>query len=270
MPYRSSWVRVASSALTKPRPTEFLCCHDLMAMKPGSGAVKDRPFDPLPPGCPLASFAVRRQEQSAASSAELGPSATYGTAGPSEEVAAHHDDGRRFSYGEQSFSPEDESRCVSLRPRRADHHGRSTSSRIGVRPSEGRGTAPVGRDRAWQLRLCRRVRGAAPAAPYDTDLEIPPARAQVGPGCARDPAARARGGTRTPRGFYPASGFHTTQCAGFPCNLGLFKWGAGAVPICGLGKTCPPPGWEGSSTFGSLPCPEVRLMASRLARVSSG
>ena len=102
---------------------------------------------------------------------------------------------------------------------------------------------------------------------------FPRRRAQTGPGCARDPAARARGGTRTPRSCYPPGRF-PPQCAGFLCNLGLLNGGRERCPIAAWARRRPPPSWAGLEYFirravataGSLTEASVTAAESRRAR----
>ncbi len=159
-------------------------------------------------------------------------------------------------------------RCASLKRCGPPHHGRSTSSRIEIRlfrtqegqPSRGE-TAPGNCGCADAYEELPHVHPTTPARGF------PRRRAQTGPGCARDPAARARGGTRTHGCFYPAARFHTTSCAGFPCNLGLFEGGRGAVPTLRPGQDVARPrlGTVRVPSVGSLDLPDLARVGSARA-----
>jgi len=179
----------------------------LTGIKRQSEALKDGPFDPLRPGCPLASFALRRQEQSAARVLSSGFRRRTEPPDCQKRWRPTFMTARRFRLRGKVFLP---GRRIPLRePKSLPLGSPWTFDSLSYRglPSEGEGQPSRGETAPGDCG-CADAYEELPQLHRTTSIRrFPRRRAQTGPGCARDPAARARGGTRTPRSCYPPGPF---------------------------------------------------------------
>ena len=159
------------------------------------------------PDYPLASFALRRQKQSAARVLSSGFRRRTEPPDCQKRWRPTFMTARRFRLRGTVFLP---GRRIPLREPKSLPLGSPwtfDSSRLGVCPLKERDSPRGERPRLATAAVPTRTKSCPSSTRTTSIRRFPRRRARSGPGCARDPAARARGGTRTPRSCYPPGPF---------------------------------------------------------------
>ena len=119
--------------------------------------------------------------------------------------------------------------------------------------TEGEGQPPRGETAPGNCGCADAYEELPPAPPYDADTEIPRFRSNWGPG-ARETLRPEPAEAPEPGLFLPSRAFPHHPCAGFPCNLGLFKrGGGGGAHLAAWARRRPPLGWQGFEYLRSAP-----------------
>jgi len=203
----------------------------------------------LRPDYPLASFALRRQKQSAARVLSSGFRRRTEPPDCQKRWRPTFMTARRFRLRGTVFLP---GRRIPLRePKSLPLGSPWTFDSLSYRglPSEGEGQPSRGETAPGDCGCADAYEELPQLHTYDVDTEIPPAQSPIGARVRARPCGQSPRRHPNPAQLLPAWPFPTTQCAGFLCNLGLLNGGRERCPIAAWARRRPPPNWAGLEYF---------------------